>query len=271
MCENIKKTVYEIDVERGWKICSGCSEKKELKHFLLKKTKGEKDRYITICYKCDAHDIRSKNPKITKYITKDNKIHKHCKKCNNYKELTQFNKSKNSKYGVGVFCRECNKHIQSEYRKNKTPYCQTKIGKLLYANRRKTIKHKQYMANYMRNRTQNDLNFKIKINLRGRIYKALRFEHKSAHTTELLGCSVEEFIKYIESKWTNGMSWENHTHTGWHIDHIIPCNTFDLSKPEEQRKCFHYTNLQPLWATKEVAMKYGENENYVGNLNKTKL
>ena len=48
------------------------------------------------------------------------------------------------------------------------------------------------------------------------------------------------------------MTWENHTPTGWHVDHIIPCAAFDLSKPEEQRKCFHYTNLQPLWAIDNI-------------------
>jgi len=53
-----------------------------------------------------------------------------------------------------------------------------------------------------------------------------------------------------------GMTWDNHG-TGkngkgmkeWHIDHIIPCCKFNLSKDEEQRKCFHYSNLQPLWAS----------------------
>jgi len=44
------------------------------------------------------------------------------------------------------------------------------------------------------------------------------------------------------------MSWDNHGFKGWHIDHIIPCSAFDLTKVEEQKKCFHYTNLQPLWA-----------------------
>ena len=51
----------------------------------------------------------------------------------------------------------------------------------------------------------------------------------------------------MESKFTEGMSWENQGKNGWHIDHKKPCSKFDLSKPEEQKKCFHFTNLQPLW------------------------
>jgi hypothetical protein len=44
------------------------------------------------------------------------------------------------------------------------------------------------------------------------------------------------------------MTWQNYGYYGWHIDHIKPCASFDLRKPSEQRKCFHYSNLQPLWA-----------------------
>ena len=71
---------------------------------------------------------------------------------------------------------------------------------------------------------------------------------KSAATLELLGCSVEELKKHLENQFIKGMTWNNYGLHGWHIDHIKPCASFDLTKEEEQRKCFHYTNLQPLWA-----------------------
>lgn len=83
-------------------------------------------------------------------------------------------------------------------------------------------------------------------NLRIRIRHALKSNSKCASTTKLLGITIAEFVKYFESKFTNGMSWNNHGE--WHIDHIVPCASFNLTKTSEQKKCFHYTNLQPLWA-----------------------
>jgi hypothetical protein len=68
---------------------------------------------------------------------------------------------------------------------------------------------------------------------------------------ELLGCTIDFFKNHLESKFVEGMSWQNYG-KGWHIDHIIPCVSFDLSKPEEQRKCFHFSNLQPLWAVDNI-------------------
>ena len=72
---------------------------------------------------------------------------------------------------------------------------------------------------------------------------------------QLLGCSIAYFKNHIQEQFNDGMTWDNHG-TGfngndmkeWHIDYIKPCASFDLSKPEQQRECFHYSNLQPLWA-----------------------
>jgi hypothetical protein len=70
---------------------------------------------------------------------------------------------------------------------------------------------------------------------------------KAAKSIELLGCSIEKARKYIESKFQEGMSWENFGHGGWHLDHVIPCSAFNLRDPKHQRRCFHYTNLRPMW------------------------
>jgi hypothetical protein len=87
----------------------------------------------------------------------------------------------------------------------------------------------------------------IKYRLRSRINRVLRGKLKSAPTLTLLGCSLEQFKSHLESRFTRGMNWNNYG-SAWHIDHKEPCSSFDLSKPIEQRRCFHYSNLQPLGA-----------------------
>lgn len=76
---------------------------------------------------------------------------------------------------------------------------------------------------------------------------------KKDSALKLVGCSLTELKTYLESLWQPGMSWNNHTSDGWHIDHIKPVNTFDLTDLEQQRKCFHYTNLRPLWAKENLS------------------
>ncbi len=75
-------------------------------------------------------------------------------------------------------------------------------------------------------------------------------QKKKVSTLNLLGCSIEKFKEYIEIKFKNGMNWENYGK--WHIDHIKPIAKFDLNVLEEQKECFHYTNLQPLWAIENI-------------------
>jgi hypothetical protein len=109
-------------------------------------------------------------------------------------------------------------------------------------------------------RMEVDIDFKLRIYLKTRIRMALKRKNKSTTIMNLTGCSVKELRLYLESKFKKGMSWDNYGYYGWHIDHIRPCASFDLSKPEEQAKCFHYTNLQPLWQKENMkkADKYGK-------------
>jgi hypothetical protein len=85
-----------------------------------------------------------------------------------------------------------------------------------------------------------------------RLYDAVKHQRgvKSAKTLELLSCTVDQLQTFLEAEFTDGMTWENYGE--WHIDHIRPCASFNLEDPEEQKKCFHWTNLQPLWARDNI-------------------
>ena len=76
---------------------------------------------------------------------------------------------------------------------------------------------------------------------------------KQKKSFDLIGCTPEFLMGWLENQFIDGMTWENYgrdffnNHKSWHMDHIKPCNTFDLSDEQELNKCFHYTNLRPLW------------------------
>lgn len=88
----------------------------------------------------------------------------------------------------------------------------------------------------------------IASSLRNILRSSLRNLERSIFIENTIGCSLTQLKDYLASKFKEGMTWDNHGPDGWHIDHIVPCFDFDLTKREEQLRCFHYTNLQPLWA-----------------------
>ena len=110
---------------------------------------------------------------------------------------------------------------------------------------------KIYAKMWKRQQMKKNINFRLKNSLCARMYKVLKSNTKVDKTYALIGCSPAYLKKHIESQFTEGMSWDNYGK--FHIDHIIPCASFDLSKPEKQKKCFHYTNLQPLWAADNLS------------------
>ena len=104
-----------------------------------------------------------------------------------------------------------------------------------------------------RRRYKSDLPYTLLRILRYRLWKVVKGAGRSgnARAMELLGCSIEQFCAHIEARFTHGMSWKNYGRA-WHLDHIIPCAAFDLCDPRQQRQCFHYTNLRPLWARANI-------------------
>ena len=109
-------------------------------------------------------------------------------------------------------------------------------------------------------RRREDPMYRVTNSLRCRLYATIVKGYKSKSTFELLGCSVEELKSHLESLFTEGMTWENYgsgpdqSHKNfWHIDHRQACASFDLTDPEQQKICFHYTNLQPMWGLENIA------------------
>lgn len=97
--------------------------------------------------------------------------------------------------------------------------------------------------------------------VRDRTNKALVYaktrKQKGTSSMKYIGCTRDELRQYIEMQFKPGMNWDNYgrqrgRRRAWHIDHIIPIASFDLSQEEERHKAFHYTNLQPLWAMDNI-------------------
>lgn len=99
-------------------------------------------------------------------------------------------------------------------------------------------------------RREHDPGYDSMIRLRRRLRKVLCGEKKADSCRRLVGCSPHELQAHLASRFLPGMNWENR-HL-WHIDHIRPCSAFDLSDPVQQARCFHYSNLQPLWASDNI-------------------
>jgi hypothetical protein len=122
-------------------------------------------------------------------------------------------------------------------------------GKAREANRRYFAANKTRLLAYEVDYRRRNVNRNISSRLRNRINGCLRYGRKSASTKKLVGCSFAERATHLQRQFMAPMSWVAFPRGEIHIDHIVPCSQFDLSLPEQQRQCFHYSNLQPLWAT----------------------
>jgi hypothetical protein len=177
-----------------------------------------------------------------------------CTKCKKNKQKKEYSKHYRNKDGLQFWCKACKRGF---YQENRVTIISKQIeyvkeNKEIVAKRKKIWSEKNKVKIIKRNvanankRRKTDPLFKLIENYRHRVwqsYKGLGFI-KNETTLNILGCSIEEFILYIEKKFIKGMTRENYGK--WHIDHIIPLSSAKTEK--EIRKLCHYTNCQPLWA-----------------------
>jgi len=172
-------------------------------------------------------------------------VGKVCIKCKIYKSYSEFSKSSRVIDGHAGSCKVCKKPEVSKYELNKEK-CKQQSSEYY-----KT--HKEQRHTWYKNKEKEDVNFKLGNRLRHRLRSTLKkLKTRGSHINNL-GCSIEELKQHLESKFLPGMSWGNWTLNGWHIDHIIPLSSFDLTDLEQLKKACHYTNLQPLWAKDNIS------------------
>lgn len=114
---------------------------------------------------------------------------------------------------------------------------------------------RQKNRGYQNRRLADNPQFRLAHVTRCRIRDALKaaLTGKSARSLDLIGCTAEEFKAHLEGLFLEGMTWENWSPEGWHIDHKRPLASFDLTDPAQQREAFHFTNTAPVWADENLS------------------
>jgi len=173
---------------------------------------------------------------------------KYCYSCLKILEKSCFGKIRITSDGLNTACKECRVKVTREYYKNNSE----SIGNQKKQYTKDNSEHiSKRQTKYVKKRREVDESFRLTTNLRNRLRSYLKLigimSRISKSTYEMIGCTPQELRDYIETKFVDGMSWDNYGPIGWHIDHIIPLSSTKIK--EEIIKLNHYTNLQPLWAT----------------------
>ena len=188
-------------------------------------------------------------------------MEKTCTKCGESKLLSEYHKS--GKYGRHAQCKLCVKvykkayiHLEAVKVKRKA-YNQSEAGKAYMKAYEQTEKRKAYTKAYRKNRRQTDPVYKLHKNLSSGFCNWIKGNQKTCRTEQYVGCTYQELLDHLESQFGEGMSWENHGvgDNKWQIDHFKAQSRFDPTIEEEAFKCWHYTNLQPMWSSENISWK----------------
>ena len=179
-------------------------------------------------------------PSLIKHIYQNGIEVKRCSTCTEWKPLEKYTKEIRRPDGLCYKCTDClkdyrstHKNVDKEYRKNN----RDKVNAW-----KRNERHRK-----LESPDEKFIQRQIKENLARRLRLLLEGQ-KSQNTMDIIGCSVEELKKHLESTWSEGMSWDNYGLHGWHIDHKLPCASFDHSDEVQINQCWNWNNLQAMWA-----------------------
>ena len=197
---------------------------------------------------------------------------KRCPKCKQHKDESEFHKDKRTKDGLHNWCKVCKRAYSAKWYAENTERQRASNAKWRAENTEHWLAYKAkwdaenpgykakwraknpgYQAKYGRERKRTDRQFALARSLRDRLNKALKGNYKSGSAVRDLGMTIPEFEAYIEPMFMPGMTWDNWTDDGWHLDHIYPLAKADLTDRVQFLAVANWQNYQPLWAADNFA------------------
>ena len=238
-----KKSVLKLSLQKKTSTSCGCfnreqSHKAHYKDSFCNHKKKDKRKFYQVWHNMKYRCQNSKHPSYKYYGLKGISV------CNSWKTFYSFKHDMYESYVI-----HCNTHgmraTTLDRRDSTKNYTKDNC---VWATPKHQNSHLKFTANsqdFKRHRSnKNLLQVYISRCMNGTLYRSL-----TKKFIKLFGISPNEFRLYISTHFVKDMTWNNYGFgkTCWCIDHIIPCNQFDLSKESDKLSCFHYTNLQPLW------------------------
>ena len=184
--------------------------------------------------------------------------HKICSKCKIDKPLSEYSKDSHTISGHDHRCKICSRK-RSKFYRIKNAEKRSAYDKK-YRNKKREQINAQRRKN-KRKRWHSDTAFRMESLIRKRVNQFLTKKTRSAKTMELLGCDIDFLKIYLQytayANYYLDFDIENYSSKEYHIDHIVPCASFDLSDSKQQKQCFHYSNLQILGAKENISKGAG--------------
>lgn len=232
-------------------ICKDCKENLEESDFYFRNDTGKHHRN---CKKCliKRQYYRIKNNLVKHRVEFDFK----CINCNVQKTDKDYYVKDKKTHRYDTTCKECRKlGAKKWHQDNREQSLQNK--KEWYEGVKDNDDYKERalenVKKWHKYQYYNNSEYKLICLLRYNTLRIIKYGcKKNCKTLEMLGCSVKHCRKWLESQFDNNMTWENHG-SCWHIDHFIPISYFDFSIPDQQNKCFHWSNIQPLHKKKNLS------------------
>lgn len=255
------------------KTCTKCNITKDLNEYNA--YKRSKDGKKSICKTCQSEQSKQYYNKTIDYQQvrkqKDNRIlsptaqkmqeqaflfkegKKRCLSCKKVKQINDFHKNPQRIDGINTICALCrNTALQSKYKKNEN-YAQKQREKSSEYYKNNSEECIKKSVEYKKEREKTDELYRLKKRVKRRIYDIMKKKNweQTATKDNYLGCTYPELKAHIEKQFEVGMTWDNNTVHGWHLDHIIPMEL--AATYDEAARLNHYTNLRPMWSTPNLS------------------